>query len=724
MRKDNRYAKRLLVYLVIFIALLSIFLPLYFFVQGTINKEIERSNEYLINTLRVSMDAYIEDAEDILDELSNNRYLISIMDSHNINDVDINAVKHELEAICTEKFYVKDTYVLLGSHDCIISKEGTSGIRDYTEQKKKVDGEEYYSYRKALGKKYKNEFLKISDTGIGEGVLTLVSSLPTDSIGILKAQILVEIDICKIIDSMNFNSNYNIVIRDKNKVVIYDDDEIAEFVYTVDSNGIYGKKEKYNVHYTDESTNELEYIIAIKRNEYMRPLIYLRYMIFIVFIIYFILVYVSVKKFFNIQNDKILKILDLFDRDAKFEGSYEELYDKVNNMIIEKERIDTEIVSKIYLKKLLKGKLLPFESDNKYLDDRKEHGIILMIVEDCTNVYFNYYDMTELEKQQESEIITENIFSECLAEKYVVLSVDIDDSIVFVVEGKVVSENAIENIIESANEKIKNMFGFSAKYKVVKVDGNDYVKAYQLATNLVSQKFIEYYPTEISSSTDETKDIFCFYPADVEMKMISYITNGKYSDAKKELKEIIEVNFEGNILSEMSKELFYMAVTNTIVRVVLALDLMHHIELYQKITRISEIKEPKNFYDEFSLIIDDIEKYSADALETDVVFKKKISDYIKNNYSDANITLYSMGSYMQMNPSYFSRKFKSQFGMGVLEYIYKVRVDISKTYLDEDRSIEETAKAVGFTTDRAFVRAFKKYVGITPALYKKSQTNN
>ena len=36
-------------------------------------------------------------------------------------------------------------------------------------------------------------------------------------------------------------------------------------------------------------------------------------------------------------------------------------------------------------------------------------------------------------------------------------------------------------------------------------------------------------------------------------------------------------------------------------------------------------------------------------------------------------------------------------------------------------TVVDVANAVGFTTERAFVRAFIKYVGVTPSQYKKQQ---
>ena len=50
----------------------------------------------------------------------------------------------------------------------------------------------------------------------------------------------------------------------------------------------------------------------------------------------------------------------------------------------------------------------------------------------------------------------------------------------------------------------------------------------------------------------------------------------------------------------------------------------------------------------------------------------------------------------------------------------KVREDKAKRYLaDSDRSIADIAELLGYSESAAFVRAFERWTGVTPAKHRK-----
>lgn len=92
--------------------------------------------------------------------------------------------------------------------------------------------------------------------------------------------------------------------------------------------------------------------------------------------------------------------------------------------------------------------------------------------------------------------------------------------------------------------------------------------------------------------------------------------------------------------------------------------------------------------------------------------------YIKNNISD-NLSLRQLESLFNVSGEHLSRKFKKEIGMSIHEYIVKTRIDLSKKYILEDKSIREICELTGFNSYNHFFKVFKKYVGLTPSEFLK-----
>lgn len=98
---------------------------------------------------------------------------------------------------------------------------------------------------------------------------------------------------------------------------------------------------------------------------------------------------------------------------------------------------------------------------------------------------------------------------------------------------------------------------------------------------------------------------------------------------------------------------------------------------------------------------------------------KKIADYIHAKYSDAELSMESIGGQVHMSPYYASKLFKAEYGVSVSTYIAKIRIDQAKKALREtDKSIAKIAEETGFLSSTVFIRTFKKTEGITPGVYR------
>ena len=74
------------------------------------------------------------------------------------------------------------------------------------------------------------------------------------------------------------------------------------------------------------------------------------------------------------------------------------------------------------------------------------------------------------------------------------------------------------------------------------------------------------------------------------------------------------------------------------------------------------------------------------------------------------------------NPSYLSRMFKNQYGIGLSEYIKEKRMEEAARLLTaSDLSNEEIMSRVGYADRKQFYKAFKESYQQTPAEFRKSR---
>ncbi|WP_410513859.1 PocR ligand-binding domain-containing protein [Paenibacillus sp. BR2-3] len=98
---------------------------------------------------------------------------------------------------------------------------------------------------------------------------------------------------------------------------------------------------------------------------------------------------------------------------------------------------------------------------------------------------------------------------------------------------------------------------------------------------------------------------------------------------------------------------------------------------------------------------------------------KPACDYIYSNKSE-NITLTHMAELCHISPSYFSRLFAKETGENFTTYLAKLKVKWAKQLLEvTDMPVSQISDEFGFNEPGYFIKTFKKFEEITPALYRK-----
>lgn len=109
--------------------------------------------------------------------------------------------------------------------------------------------------------------------------------------------------------------------------------------------------------------------------------------------------------------------------------------------------------------------------------------------------------------------------------------------------------------------------------------------------------------------------------------------------------------------------------------------------------------------------------YSGVIPNKDIV--EKIKERIEEEYAnDISLTLFAKEFFI--NKDVLSRIYKKKYGIGITNYINKVRLEQAKVYLLLGYSSTQAAQLVGYHDVNYFSRVFKKYFEMAPTEFIKS----
>ena len=92
----------------------------------------------------------------------------------------------------------------------------------------------------------------------------------------------------------------------------------------------------------------------------------------------------------------------------------------------------------------------------------------------------------------------------------------------------------------------------------------------------------------------------------------------------------------------------------------------------------------------------------------------RTKDYIKLHYMD-DISVEQIAASLNIDRRYLLRLFKREFGITIVNYIIRTRLEIAYGYLKEGYPVNRTAIMCGYSDAYNFSKMFKKYYGYPPS---------
>jgi len=124
-------------------------------------------------------------------------------------------------------------------------------------------------------------------------------------------------------------------------------------------------------------------------------------------------------------------------------------------------------------------------------------------------------------------------------------------------------------------------------------------------------------------------------------------------------------------------------------------------------------------------------KYAKSGLSNDQLldYKQRLDQNMRSRqlFLSPDLTLPKLAETVDCSVNHLSQVINSGFGVSFFDYLNRYRIEHAKELLTRFDSpgsaILNVAFTVGFNSNSAFYAAFKKYVGQTPAQYRRSQRN-
>ncbi len=131
-------------------------------------------------------------------------------------------------------------------------------------------------------------------------------------------------------------------------------------------------------------------------------------------------------------------------------------------------------------------------------------------------------------------------------------------------------------------------------------------------------------------------------------------------------------------------------------------------EIYDVLKKVVQsLKEPTRDYEE---------NFGPEIEPTAI---RRVAQYIEEHYTDANMNLTAIAQMFGFNPSYLSRRFKTEIGKSFVELLTECRMKKAMMMAKENEKMFITATAVGIPDPNYFGRCFKKHLGVSYSEYCK-----
>lgn len=742
-------------YIIVLLIPLIFGVVIYSITSGVIEREVYRSNSYMLELIRERADGIANEILRMNAEISFDADVEALRKKEfTENDRLILAtnVKTKLNQYSQENKSIDELYIYLKKSDTVVSTVSCGDSDTFFDVAVKNGTLDYRAWLSLMNEYHKGDYVPLTRTlqnGRAEPVIAFMKTLPAKHTMYdtsVTATIVILVDQKKFFSVLSDNaralgSNIHILDRNKNIIMTSAQGLAVDWKSIMDGNTAVKKVKidgiSYMTSYIESKENALTYIVTSplkafeKTNSYVR--LYTGISMILSLLFGGVTIWVLLKKNYDPVKSLLESLHAVHGNYAKEKNEFSyinriiqsitEKQEEVDRKLSKQDKMLKNIFVENYLMRNFANQLTEAEFLERtgYVFPYQKFRVLIFYIDDYEQLFSD--DKIDAERRlQLAKLIVGNISEELLRNYGTVYINETESQMVGILNME--QDFLIE--IKKCLENIQNIVYFNFDFTFTVSIGNVYdtIDSLQISYREAVQclkygifahedGIIAYEEIQVSKEYD--------YSLEKEMQLISFIKAGDSDSVIKMLQQIYSEKAENPYLSKL-----------------LLFDLMGTVmKLFNEIDDGSdggnEVKAKGNLllqcfdrdialpdiYEAIRAIIVDICGKFAECSQENRGLAGQLQQYIEENYADPNLTIAGLGTVFDKTPSYLSRLFKQQVGCGLLEYINQYRIIKAKQLLvTENQTLRQIAAAVGFENDKTFTRLFKKYTGTVPSKWK------
>lgn len=761
---------------------LILFIPLllssivYIESENIIKKQITDSNASMLKQLQSEVDGHLQEVESLSLKISGNSKLIKLMNIKDENKIisnfsnveDVLSMNEDFNVYTLSNRFIKSFYIFFNNKDLVWSNSSLDDKRSFYNNTISNSNISYEKWLSIMNKKGYNSYIPFyvknihSSSANSEGIKTIAYTVNL-STGMenASAKLVILMDEEKLnrdIQTIANTNNSSVYILDENNNILFDSSNNSDFLSVEDYKnmnddlGLFNSKSNGKsviVSYISSHATSWKYVCVIPDSVFKEKILYINNLTMICYAVCLLLggiaILILARKNYNPVKELVITLKNIYGVN-KQEKDNEFLFikDSLNNMYYEKQSISEKLklqndtIRLNFISKLLTGKFhggypdkdilssydISFKSDN--------FAVILFYIDNSSvqtleNIYKNEEDYVK-----SLQVLLLNRLKSTLKDGYEVYISMPDDMIAGIVN---ISDEKIgswkEEVLSSISElqqELMNNLNVSVTVSLSGINKNlsGVNQAYQQAMNAMEYKLFNGY-NEVVINYDEVKHLAeknynYYYSIEDELKLINSIKLGELEKAEKIINEVLDNNLSSKKISVHMAKCIMLDIISTFIKVFNNEGLLNNSRILEDKDIVARIFKCKTLEDMKSELLELLKvacPYINEHNQKNNKLVQKVNSFILTNFADENLNVSTLADALGMNAKYISSFYKEATGNSIVDLINHVRIEKAKVLLKEEQmNIADTALKVGFTNSNALIRAFKKYIGITPGQFK------
>lgn len=734
-----------------------------------VQTEINRSNELLLIQIEQAIDSKLKGLEQLAMEIVINKKVSGFANVtqplKDENHFQLFNIAEDLRVFKAANDFVNQIYIYYRNSDTILSTYNRLNGRGLYEQLRQSTDTTYEQWHEFFSQKYVQGYTPVmskDESGLEKAVMyarSIASVSPDASSGAILMFVMKD---GKLLETIPPQANASVLIMDKmNRIVASNVNERdlppgLQYAMLADNKGLlYDKGADGGRVALSYATSELtgwKYVSIIPADIYTEKMDFVKKVTW--WSVILCLAFGGIVTFWFMRKNylPIRTLVESLSQRAGVDfryGSNEYVFVQaaMNHTFAEKEEVYRRLkqhnnaIRSHFLRRLLKGHTaqgVPLHESLSAHDivlKSDRFAVLLFQIEDYGKFDERAEGKADYPKAQTLYFVIANVIEELAGEASPAYVVEMDDVLACIINlgaGDEAAPTELLRIAANAKQFIKEhihaeltvsisdvhqeLFGISRAYQ-------EAMEAMEYRVVMGSGEIISY--GELKDNDKGQGRTTYDYPLHVEQQLIYYIKTGNADKSLELLEQIIDNNAGGVSMSVNTAKCLMFDLVSTMIKTMDEVNAMNRKQFVDQaesidlLMRCETIKDMKVHMT--SVLLQVCALMNEDKKNHHKHLIQDIQTYVREHYGQESLNISMIGATFDLTPSYVSRLFKEHTGESLLDFINKTRLEEAKRLLAEQKfTVNEVAGKVGYSDVNTFLRVFKKFEGITPGKFTKS----